>query len=115
MGTKGSRRSAGARWTPLEEPEHMILAGDIGGTSARLAYFELRNGRLTVVAEHTYRSREQQTLESAIGKFITEQNIKVQIACLGIAGPVRDRKVVTPNLPWEIDAAVLEQELGIAR
>jgi len=91
----------------------MILAGDIGGTSARLAYFELRNGRLAAIAERTYRSREQASLESAIGKFITEQKIKVQIACLGIAGPIRDRKVVTPNLPWQIDAAILERELGI--
>ena len=93
----------------------MILAGDIGGTSARLAYFELRNGRLAVIADHTYRSREHPTLESAIEKFITEQNIKVQVACFGIAGPIRARKVVTPNLPWQIDAAVLERELGIAR
>jgi len=93
----------------------MILAGDIGGTSARLAYFELRNGRLAVVAERTYRSREQTSLESAIGKFITEQSIRVQVACFGIAGPIRDRKVITPNLPWQIDAAVLERELGIAR
>jgi glucokinase len=93
----------------------MILAGDIGGTSARLAYFELRNGRLAVVAERTYRSREQTSLESAIGRFITEENIKVQVACFGIAGPIRDRRVVTPNLPWQIDAAVLERELGIAR
>jgi len=91
----------------------MILAGDIGGTSARLAYFERRNGRLSVVAERTYRSREQASLESAIEKFITEQNIKVQVACFGIAGPVRDRKVTTPNLPWQIDAAVLERELEI--
>jgi len=93
----------------------MILAGDIGGTSARLAYFELRNGRLAVVAERTYRSREEASLESAIGKFIVEQNIKVQVACFGIAGPVHDRKVITPNLPWQIDAVVLERELGIAR
>jgi glucokinase len=93
----------------------MILAGDIGGTSARLAYFELRNGRLAVVAERTYHSREQTSLESAIGRFITEENIKVQVACFGIAGPIRDRRVVTPNLPWQIDAAVLERELGIAR
>jgi glucokinase len=92
----------------------MILAGDIGGTSARLAYFELRNGRLAVVAERTYHSREQTSLESAIGRFITEENIKVQVACFGIAGPIRDRRVVTPNLPWQIDAAVLERELGIA-
>lgn len=91
----------------------MILAGDIGGTSARLAYFELRNGHLTVVAERTYRSREEATLESAVKKFIIEQNIKAEVACFGIAGPVHDRKVVTPNLPWHIDAAVLERELGI--
>ena len=92
----------------------MILAGDIGGTSARLAYFELKNGSLAVVAERTYRSREHTSLGSAIEKFISEQNIKVQVACLGIAGPIRERKVVTPNLPWQIDAALLERELGIA-
>ena len=92
----------------------MILAGDIGGTSARLAYFELRNGHLAVIAEQTYRSRDQATLESAIKKFVIEQNITVEVASFGIAGPVRDRKVVTPNLPWQVDAAVLERELGIA-
>ena len=92
----------------------MILAGDIGGTSARLAYFELSKGRLAAVAERTYRSREQATLESAVKNFIVEQNIHVDVACFGIAGPVRDRKVITPNLPWQVDAAVLETELGIA-
>src|SRR5215471_10343250 len=92
----------------------MILAGDIGGTSARLAYFEHRNGHLTVVAEHTYRSREESTLESAVKKFIIGHNIRAQVACFGIAGPVHDRKVVTPNLPWHVDAAVLERELGIS-
>ncbi len=92
----------------------MILAGDIGGTSTRLAYFERRNDHLTSVAEHTYRSREHDTLQSAVMKFITEQNIRVQVACFGIAGPIRDRKVETPNLPWNIDATVLERELGIA-
>lgn len=93
----------------------MILAGDIGGTSTRLAYFEFGAGRLAVVAERTYHSREQATLESAVKKFVVEQNIRAEIACFGIAGPVRDRKVETPNLPWHVDAAVLERELGIAR
>jgi glucokinase len=93
----------------------MILAGDIGGTSTRLAYFELRKGRLAVLAERTYHSREQATLESAVKKFIIEQNIRAEVACFGIAGPVRDRKVETPNLPWHVDAAVLERELGIAQ
>src|SRR5262249_21794553 len=87
MGTTRCGRTARSRWAPLEEPQRMILAGDIGGTSARFAYFELRNGHLTVVAERTYRSRELATLESAVKKFIIEQNIRAEVACFGIAGP----------------------------
>ena len=47
MGTKGSRRTARTRWPSLEEFREMILAGDIGGTHARLAYFESQNGQLS--------------------------------------------------------------------
>src|SRR5690242_10061704 len=100
VGTTRGRRVAGSGRAPLEEPQRMILAGDIGGTSTRLAYFEVGKGRLGVVAERTYHSREQATLESAVKKFIIEQNIRADVACFGIAGPVRDRKVETPNLPW---------------
>ncbi|HEX6467432.1 MAG TPA: glucokinase [Terriglobales bacterium] len=99
----------------MEEPQPMILAGDIGGTSTRLAYFDVVNGRLSVLAEHIYRSHEYRSLEAAVAEFIAEQKKKVQVACFGIAGPVHNRTVSTPNLPWKIDATALERELGIAR
>ena len=44
----------------------MILAGDIGGTSTRLANFEVQNDRLNLVVEQTYPSREHSSLEEII-------------------------------------------------
>lgn len=92
----------------------MILAGDIGGTSTRLAYFEEKNGKLVNHAEHIFKSRDYASLEEAVKKFMTEQAIKVSVACFGIAGPVKGTRCETPNLPWVIEAKVLEKELGIA-
>src|SRR6266446_5940891 len=91
----------------------MILAGDIGGTSTRLAYFEPRNGRLLPVVEEVKRSREYPTLEAAVLEFTRKHTYPVSYACFGIAGPVSNRRVQTPNLPWHIDAEVLEQTLEI--
>ncbi|MEO0324719.1 MAG: glucokinase [Myxococcota bacterium] len=34
-------------------------------------------------------------------------------AAFGIAGPVRERKVKVTNLPWDIDASDLEEQLGV--
>jgi glucokinase len=93
----------------------MILAGDIGGTSARLAYFEKKDGRLSPVVEEVKRSREYPTLQAALLEFKRKHNYTVSCACFGIAGPVRAGRVVTPNLPWVIEAAVLERELEISK
>jgi glucokinase len=40
----------------------MILAGDIGGTNARLAYFQPQNGHLHMVSERVFPSREHSEL-----------------------------------------------------
>jgi glucokinase len=92
----------------------MILAGDIGGTSTRLAYFEESGGKLLNHAEHIFRSRDYRTLEEAVSKFMTEQNIRTSVACFGIAGPVKDGRSETPNLPWVIEDKALVRDLGIA-
>jgi glucokinase len=91
----------------------MILAGDIGGTSTRLAYFEPKNGRLLPVVEEVKRSGDYRTLEAAVLEFTGKHTYAVSHACFGIAGPVSNRRVQTPNLPWHIDAEVLESALGI--
>ena len=91
----------------------MILAGDIGGTSARLAYFERKNNRLLPIVEEVKHSHEFPSLESAVLEFQRKHNYRVACACFGVAGPVHNRRIEAPNLPWIIDAAVLERTLGI--
>ncbi len=90
-----------------------ILAGDIGGTSTRLAFFAVADGQLRSVAEMTYRSREHQSLNEIVAHFVAAQGRPIAAAAFGIAGPVRGGKVETPNLAWTIDAAELARDLRL--
>lgn len=91
----------------------MILAGDIGGTHTRIALFNEDASRLRLVVEQVYPSREYRSLDEIIGLFLRDQDIKVKLACFGIAGPVLHGHVSTPNLAWEVDALQLSKQLGI--
>lgn len=90
----------------------MILAGDIGGTNARLAFFETSNGRLSLVNEATYPSREYSGLEEIVSCFIHQDATQVDAACFGVAGPVRQGRAQISNLPWAIESARLASELN---
>jgi len=91
----------------------MILAGDIGGTSTRLACFERRASRLAIAAEETFPSRKFKGLEDIVSTFLSERHFKIQKACFGIAGPVKNGRVVTPNLAWTVEASVLAKTANI--
>jgi glucokinase len=93
----------------------MILAGDIGGTSARLAYFEEKDHRLVPVVEEVKHGRDYPSLQAAVLEFRSKYKYTPVCSCLGVAGPVRDRRVDAPNLPWIIDADALEREAGIGK
>lgn len=91
----------------------LILAGDIGGTTTRLAYFDTADGKLVPVAEERFPSRGAGSLAEIVGRFAGEQRLTAERACFGIAGPVRNGKVRTPNLPWSVDAGELARILGL--
>ena len=91
----------------------LVLAGDIGGTSTRLAYFDTDRGTLAPLAEGRFPSREAGSLEEIVVRFVGEHGLAAERACFGIAGPVREGRVRTPNLPWSVDAAELARILGI--
>lgn len=92
----------------------MILAGDIGGTNARLACFTAdAGGRLASVLERDYPSRDHATLEEIVAQFVSGREVELEGACFGIAGPVSNGRVVTPNLPWVVDKRELASRLGI--
>src|SRR5215469_11968624 len=113
LGTARLRGIAGTRRPPLEEFREMILAGDIGGTHARLAFFDVTNGSFRLVSSAVFPSRDFSGLDQIVTKFVQGSQHRADIACFGVAGPVRNGKVETSNLPWLIEAnawgiAVLE-------
>ena len=93
----------------------MILAGDIGGTNTRLALFASEGKTLRHVAETTYGSRDHNSLEEIVEKFLAKYSESVERGCLGIAGPVQDGRVKASNLPWLVDAKELSRRAGIAQ
>jgi glucokinase len=91
----------------------MILAGDIGGTKASIAFFE--GTPLRVVVQQTFASHEHAGLDEIVGQFVGRNRLRVQQAAFGVAGPVHDGRSRTTNLPWVVDARTLATALGIPR
>src|SRR3954447_13505098 len=91
----------------------MILAGDIGGTNARLAYFQPKNGHFKLVSERVFPSREHSELGEIVCRFLDDSVTRPQAACFGIAGPVRNGRVETSNLPWVIEQSILANQIHL--
>ena len=91
----------------------MILAGDIGGTNARLAYFQPQNGHLRLLSERVFPSREYSEFGEIVSKFLKDAGTRPEIACFGIAGPVHNGRVETSNLPWVIEQSRLSRQIEL--
>src|ERR1700730_74985 len=91
----------------------MILAGDIGGTNARLAFFAVLNGHFRLVSSSVFPSREYAGLDQIVSKFVETSKLHPDAACFGVPGPVRNGRVETSNLPWVIESARLADELNL--
>ncbi|HEY1270968.1 MAG TPA: glucokinase [Terriglobales bacterium] len=89
----------------------MILAGDIGGTHSRLAFFAATNGHLQLVSEEAYPSRDYSGLEDIVSTFVRRETNAVDAACFGVAGPVRNGRAQVSNLPWVVESAQLSRHL----
>ena len=88
-----------------------VISGDIGGTKTRLAVIAVVGTRLHPEREHTYASRDYVAFEELLGEFLQGSNTPAR-AAFGIAGPVQGRVAQTTNLPWRIDADVLQTRFG---
>ena len=91
----------------------MILAGDIGGTKSNLALYCIQGEELQSVFQQSFPSQDYPGLESLVQEFISGKGATITKACFGIAGPVVDGKVKTPNLPWVIDAREIARCLNL--
>ena len=102
-----------------------VLAGDIGGTNARLALFERGAPGAPIGAplfEQTYPSASRPSMDVIIEEFLAAAGAKlgaaaarITHACLGIAGPIENNICRATNLPWVVDGKALSQRLAIPR
>lgn len=107
----------------------IVLAGDIGGTNARLALYSVKRVasddasklQLDPIFEYTYPSKTHPSLELIVESFLhdartqTSDTGKITRACLGIAGPVENNICRATNLPWIVDGNALGSHVGIER
>ncbi len=92
----------------------MILAGDIGGTSTRLALFRSQESGLRIFREETLLSRDYGSLLEAVETFLRGDEVPIRSACFGVAGLVTQGKCDATNLPWDVSAERLGDCLKIA-
>ncbi len=55
----------------------MILAGDIGGTNARLALFDVRNGQFNLVTATVFPSQRYSGLDQIVTEFVNTSGVPI--------------------------------------
>jgi glucokinase len=89
----------------------MILAGDVGGTKVHLALYDFKDGKLDYKRDEKYAAKDHAGLEEIVKLFLA--GAKVDAACFGVPGPVRNGRLRLTNLPWTLDSRELAANLGI--
>jgi glucokinase len=92
---------------------NLVLAGDIGGTKTNLGLYSVHGDKLRSESTQTFPSKSYSGLLPVLQEFLAGTQHAIDSACFGIAGPVVDGKVKTPNLPWTIDTAESRRALKL--
>ncbi len=103
----------------MSSTDARFLAGDIGGTWLRLRMVETRRSHWGVCHEAIWVSRDFESLEQAIQKFLDELSRAERASLCGVwlavAGPVIDGRVQFTNLPWCVNEKMLSDRLSLPR
>ena len=90
--------------------QHLILAGDIGGTKTNLALFGVAGNSLSILREQRFPSTGYPGLNAMIREFLGHDAPPVLAAGFGVPGVVNDGRAKPTNLTWGVDAAEIAGE-----
>jgi glucokinase len=93
----------------------MLIAGDIGGTTTRLALVSPEAGPRKFVAQQDFRSADHKGLEPIVKAFLAKAGGHATSACFDLAGPVIGGRAHLTNLPWDVEEAALCRGLNLRR
>lgn len=97
----------------MPNSQHLILAGDIGGTKTNLALFGVAGNSLSILREQRFPSTGYPGLNAMIREFLGHDAPPVLAAGFGVPGVVSDGRAKPTNLTWGVDAAEIAGEFGI--
>jgi glucokinase len=91
----------------------MLIAGDIGGTTTRLALVSAQAGPRHFVAEREYPSGAYKGLAPIVEAFLAQAGASATSACFGVPGPVIGGRAHLTNLPWDLEESALCRSLNL--
>lgn len=92
-----------------------VLAGDIGGTNARLAIVEVTGKAARIERQERYATAQEPSLVPIVRRFLAAGGTPPARACFGVACRVIQGVCRPANLPWTIDEGELAAAIGIGR
>ena len=93
----------------------MLIAGDIGGTTTRLALVSPDGGPRAFLAEEEFPSAGYPGLQPIVEAFLARTGARATEACFDVAGPVIGGRAQLTNLPWDLTETGLATALGLRR
>jgi glucokinase len=93
----------------------MLLAGDIGATTTRLALVCSGAGPRKFVAEDEFPSVGFKGLQPIVERFLVKHRERPEAACFDVAGPVIAGRAHLTNLSWDLEEGALCRDLGLGR
>jgi glucokinase len=96
----------------------LILAGDVGGTHARLALFEAAPQGLRRLDRQAYESARHDGLGEIVTRYLRSQPVasiggSPTRACLALAAPRDGDRWRFPNLDWTVERDALREQTGL--
>ena len=94
----------------------MLLAGDVGGTKTLLGLYARGTPRPTAHDVHHFRTLDFDGLTDIVDEFLqAADHPKIEAACFGVAGLVRNQVAQLTNVPWRVDARSVATRFSIPR
>jgi len=93
----------------------MLIAGDIGATTTRLALVSPKDGPRTFIAEQEFNSADFKDLKPIVDAFLAGTGATATAACFDVAGPVSQGRVHITNLAWDLDEVTIAGAMKLDR
>ncbi|MEP7326174.1 MAG: glucokinase, partial [Gemmatimonadota bacterium] len=90
-----------------------VLAGDVGGTSARLALVDVDGDRATILHRQDYSSTRYPGLAPIVQEYLATLDQPPENACIGVPCPIDEGICTLANLNWVLDLGSFRRETGL--